>query len=127
MRERLQNHIHAINCNAFFLLRVINTPPIFSHEILVNDQNHQATHLDNTKVVSVLRQFVREWAAEGSVEKEKSNDLILNALQTLFPEPETRSNLTILVPGCGLGRLVYEIAHLGFSCEGILTHLTPRK
>ena len=29
-----------------------------------------------------------------------------------------RSSVKVLVPGSGLGRLAYDIAHLGFCCQG---------
>ena len=28
------------------------------------------------------------------------------------------SSVTVLVPGAGLGRLAFEIARLGYSCQG---------
>lgn len=35
-----------------------------------------------------------------------------------FPSSKDKNKIKVLVPGAGLGRLTYEIAHRGFFCEG---------
>lgn len=39
---------------------------------------------------------------------------ILDALRQEFPDP---AGFKVLVPGCGLARLAFEIASLGFSTD----------
>jgi carnosine N-methyltransferase len=68
------------------------------------------------KVRSVLRQMVRDWSEEGASERRNSYDRIISTLQELFPRD--RSSVRVLVPGAGLGRLAYDIAKHGFSCQG---------
>lgn len=69
------------------------------------------------KLTATLLQIAREWTQEGEKERAQSFSLILESLQGLFPAAD-RHKVRILVPGCGTGRLVWEITRLGFSVEG---------
>lgn len=75
---------------------------------------------DLDKVRSTIKQFVRDWSAEGFSEREAAYDPILEALEGVFKHVSSaqRTQLRVLVPGAGLGRLAFEIAWLGFSCQG---------
>ncbi|KAG8191391.1 hypothetical protein JTE90_006133 [Oedothorax gibbosus] len=70
------------------------------------------------KVEGVLRQLFREWSLEGEAERDASFAPILQEIQRRFPQVEGRAGVRVLVPGAGLGRLPYEIARLGYSCQG---------
>lgn len=72
---------------------------------------------DQSKVVTTLTQIVRDWAEEGAAERQSSYGPIIKAMETYLPK-EDRPNVKVLVPGAGLGRLVYETAKLGFNCQG---------
>ncbi|ETO16293.1 hypothetical protein RFI_21059, partial [Reticulomyxa filosa] len=71
-------------------------------------------------VRSTLKQLCRDWSHEGTKERKQSYGPILDALTTLYSHLsfEERANIRVLNPGCGLGRLPWEIAKLGFRCEG---------
>jgi len=74
-----------------------------------------------SKVRSTLRQFVRDWAKEGQEERDLSYGKIIKEFMTYFPEfinPETGKKVSVLHPGAGLGRLVYELAKLGYKSQG---------
>lgn len=75
---------------------------------------------DLDKVRSTIKQFVRDWSHEGTSEREAAYDPILEALENAFKHVSAvqRTQLRVLVPGAGLGRLAFEIAWLGFSCQG---------
>lgn len=73
--------------------------------------------LQQDKVRSTLRSFVRDWAEEGRGEREACYGPILDALDAHFPK-EGRGEVKVLVPGCGLGRLAMEIAAQGFWAQG---------
>lgn len=64
--------------------------------------------------------FVRDWSVEGLRERQALFTPILAGLEDLFPAEGVeggRDDLKVLVPGCGLGRLAYEISTLGLlSC-----------
>ncbi|GAA5956735.1 hypothetical protein JCM3765_005722 [Sporobolomyces pararoseus] len=64
------------------------------------------------RVVETLKHFVRDWSEEGRSEREALFPPILEALAGEF---ESSAGRKVLVPGCGLGRLAYEIATRGFS------------
>ncbi|KAF7490878.1 Carnosine N-methyltransferase [Sarcoptes scabiei] len=71
-----------------------------------------------SRIDSVLNQIVREWSSQGLSERDSCFLPIINAIEEYFPEKENRSQIRILVPGCGLGRLPFEIAKRGYSSQG---------
>ncbi|KAF2261782.1 methyltransferas-like protein [Lojkania enalia] len=84
----------------------------------------QTTQTDMEKARSCVHQFYREWSAEGAVEREKCFDPVVQSVSEEFASrkkvsPELdRSDVKVLVPGAGLGRLVFDIVRAGFSVEG---------
>ncbi|KAK7841368.1 carnosine n-methyltransferase [Quercus suber] len=74
--------------------------------------------VDVDKVRCVIRNIVRDWAAEGQKERDQCYKPILEELDVLFPNRETSSPPSCLVPGAGLGRLALEISCLGFISQG---------
>lgn len=76
------------------------------------------TSLDSGKVRSVLRQIAREWSSDGARERSVAFGHIMDGLVRLFPDPKVRGHIKILVPGCALGRLPYELSLLGFDTVG---------
>ncbi|KAI0249309.1 N2227-domain-containing protein [Lactifluus subvellereus] len=83
-------------------------------------RKHRPTDLDMDKVRSTLKQLVRDWSEDGKEEREASYLPIREALLEHFSDipMEERHNFRVLVPGAGLGRLAYDVAKLGFSCQG---------
>ncbi|KAI0119932.1 N2227-like protein-domain-containing protein [Nemania sp. FL0031] len=100
-----------------------------------------AKYNDLDKARSTIRQFYRDWSSEGRVERDACYGPVFRALeaekarrrlasdsrtdatttQTQTPaEPQTSvaSPLRVLVPGAGLGRLVFELCRLGYDTEG---------
>lgn len=79
------------------------------------------TLLDQTEAEnlrSLLRQVMRDWSPLGRSERDACYTPILDRLQVEFPSADARGNVSVLVPGAGLGRLAYEISQLGFTCQG---------
>ncbi|KAK0499129.1 N2227-like protein [Armillaria luteobubalina] len=72
------------------------------------------------KLRSTLKQFVRDWSEEGKEEREACYGPMKDALLHHFASSsdEDRKKLRVLIPGAGLGRLAYDIAKLGFACQG---------
>ena len=61
----------------------------------------------------------REWSEEGAVERQQSFDPILEALARFVPfDAYLGPPVRVLVPGAGLGRLVYEAAMRGYEALG---------
>ncbi|XKL65982.1 hypothetical protein PGB90_009402 [Kerria lacca] len=74
---------------------------------------------DQEKVQSTLKQFVRDWSLEGSAERKVCYQPIVDEIINQFPKHLYDSkSVRVLVPGAGLGRLVFEIARQGYSCQG---------
>ncbi|CEO59049.1 hypothetical protein PMG11_03738 [Penicillium brasilianum] len=78
-----------------------------------------ATASDVNKAHSTIRQFYRDWSAEGRAERAVCYDPVL---QDLHAEFQTRRDageeIRVLVPGAGLGRLVFEVCLAGYAAEG---------
>ncbi|KAH8842030.1 hypothetical protein MCOR27_003939 [Pyricularia oryzae] len=86
---------------------------------------------DIDKARSTLRQFYRDWSAEGRPEREASYGPVKQYLQHMErvriqewfgPSPPSSlpslPPLKVLVPGAGLGRLVFDLCDLGYEVEG---------
>lgn len=121
---------------------------IFEREIAAGNLNinhvppwkGKATSNDLDKARSTIRQFFRDWSAEGSSEREACYNPFLKTLAEEHSQldPSQRHNVKTLVPGAGLGRLVFELCAAGYTVEGneisyhqlmassfILNHLKP--
>ncbi|KAK6178439.1 hypothetical protein SNE40_013229 [Patella caerulea] len=74
---------------------------------------------DISKVKTTLRQFVRDWSVVGQEERNACYIPVIQAIEKYFPASECDpSKINILVPGSGLGRLAYDIAQRGYTCQG---------
>ncbi|KAL6512963.1 hypothetical protein OROHE_019753 [Orobanche hederae] len=73
--------------------------------------------VDVDKVRCIIRNILRDWAAEGQRERDECYKPILNELERLFPH-HSRDSPACLVPGAGLGRLALEISCRGFISQG---------
>jgi carnosine N-methyltransferase len=68
---------------------------------------------DKVSVSQTLKHFVRDWAAEGTHERDDAFPCILSAIDGLqIGHPASTAPVRVLIPGSGLGRLAHEIAKL---------------
>jgi len=124
--ERIEKLKHAIFQNYIFLLKIAdpykNMFKLFkasSGEVLMEPLIVEGK--DIIKMRSTLRLFIRDWAIDGLEERNSTYKPILNELQYFFkdkPKKDFENGINVLVPGAGLGRLMYEIAKLGFKSQG---------
>ena len=124
--ERIEKLKHAIWQNYCFLLKIAepykNMFKLFkasSGEILMEPLIVELK--DIIKMRSTLKLFIRDWAIDGLEERNSTYKPILNELQLYFkdrPKKDFEEGINVLVPGAGLGRLMYEIAKLGFKSQG---------
>ncbi|CAG7926280.1 unnamed protein product [Penicillium olsonii] len=78
-----------------------------------------ATPSDVNKTHSTIRQFYRDWSLEGRAEREVCYDPVLQDLHNEFQaRRDSGEEIRVLVPGAGLGRLVFEICMAGYDAEG---------
>lgn len=107
--------------NQLFLLKCI-APHILTKIMGSESKEHnrpecpKKTDLD--KVKSTLQQCLRDWAIEGEIERQMCYGPILDTLKNYYPDLNQRKSVKILNPGCGLGRLTWEIARMGFLSQG---------
>ncbi|XP_030592773.1 carnosine N-methyltransferase isoform X1 [Archocentrus centrarchus] len=74
---------------------------------------------DMDKLKSTIKQFVRDWSEAGQAERDTCYKPIIQEIQKLFSSDQYDvSKVSVLVPGAGLGRLAWEIARLGYTCQG---------
>lgn len=121
-------HVHrCVIANYAFLKSVITSTGHIFENRLSNDQSGSdqesnfhpvATDFNMDKLHSTLRQIVRDWSKDGKSERDQCYQPVLDQLQKLWPDESNRKTIRILVPGAGLGRLAFDIAHLGFECQG---------
>ncbi|OBZ76846.1 hypothetical protein A0H81_03380 [Grifola frondosa] len=83
-------------------------------------KRYRPTDFDMDKLRSTLKQFVRDWSDEGKPERDLCYEPMKRALVEHFADIpfEERRNFRVLVPGAGLGRLAWDVASLGFACQG---------
>jgi carnosine N-methyltransferase len=76
--------------------------------------------INHDKCCGTLRQFAREWSASGALERQSSFGPLLFHLNAAHAglDAAHRARVRVLVPGSGLGRLMWEVCKCGFSCEG---------
>ncbi|XP_033869820.1 carnosine N-methyltransferase isoform X1 [Acipenser ruthenus] len=74
---------------------------------------------DMDKLKSTIKQFVRDWSEIGKSERDTCYQPLINEILRIFPKDTCNPRkVKILVPGAGLGRLAWEIAKLGYACQG---------
>ncbi|EGO01334.1 hypothetical protein SERLA73DRAFT_179497 [Serpula lacrymans var. lacrymans S7.3] len=99
-----------------------HSSPVFSdgHGQSQRPKKYRPTDFDMDKLRSTIKQFVRDWSDEGKEEREACYKPMKDALLDHFSDIpfEERRNFRVLVPGAGLGRLAYDVANLGFACQG---------
>jgi carnosine N-methyltransferase len=111
----------AIDANADIAEAILQAGiPAFAPDASNDDWKGQASPADLDKARSTIRQLYRDWSAEGLPERHAAFALILEALEAHLPaaELDQRSRYPVLVPGAGLGRLVFDICCAGYTVEG---------
>ncbi|XP_041355851.1 carnosine N-methyltransferase-like isoform X3 [Gigantopelta aegis] len=77
------------------------------------------TAFDMDKVKTTLKQFMRDWSEAGADEREACYGPVMREIKRLYSSDKCdASSVNILVPGAGLGRLAFELAKSGYSCQG---------
>ncbi|KAK5995882.1 Carnosine N-methyltransferase [Cladobotryum mycophilum] len=77
-----------------------------------------AKHSDIDKARSTLRQFYRDWSAAGAGERAASYGPIMKTMAQERAKNPEGDRLKVLVPGAGLGRLVFDLCQNGYEAEG---------
>ena len=82
------------------------------------DWRDTAKPSDVDKARSTIRQLYRDWSQEGSAERKACYDPVIQDVVKAFWHSPSKNDIKVLVPGAGLGRLVFELCRRGFTVEG---------
>lgn len=110
----------AIDANASIAEAILELgPSVFGLDPADDSWYGVARPGDLDKARSTIRQLYRDWSAEGQPERHASFSPIIDALAQYLPcsRPQ-RHGKRVLVPGAGLGRLVYDLCASGYTVEG---------
>ncbi|KAI0124248.1 N2227-like protein-domain-containing protein [Xylariales sp. AK1849] len=77
-----------------------------------------AKYSDKDKARSTIRQFYRDWSSEGCLERNACYGPVFRALEAQKVKYPDKSPMKVLVPGAGLGRLVFDLCQKGYFSEG---------
>lgn len=69
---------------------------------------------DLAKAHSTIRQFYRDWSAEGAIERDLVTSTVLEDLEGHLQS----GRRNVLLPGAGIGRLVFDLAYYGYNATG---------
>ena len=137
--------IDAIRMNAAFLLQICYNPNSYQQNFrtvpeewdlskeeieavesirCVEDLNLRGYHWtaqehQMAKVKGTLHQCYREWSSLGAEERKQCFAPLIRELEVHLPvTTQNKNRLKVLVPGCGLGRLVLELCSRGYATQG---------
>jgi hypothetical protein len=83
----------------------------------IQDAEKSKRQADRISVSQTLKHFVRDWADEGSKERNDAFPCILSTMEALKLDFTSEQPLKILLPGSGVGRLGHELANLGGNTD----------
>lgn len=109
----LANLKQCIDINAAFTRQLAHTAALDWDVPTPPDAWPAPLHADFDKVRLTLLQLAREWSHDGAAERQQTFGRIV-AEVALRCEPRSK----VLVPGCGTGRLVFELVRAGFWTQG---------
>ncbi|CDY19123.1 BnaA04g18630D [Brassica napus] len=133
--EDARNNDERYDCDGGHLIHDHGNASLSSHDWLDPSLQTHVPLVDVDKVRCIIRNLVRDWAAEGQRERDQCYKPILDELDSLFPDRQKQRYVSLssayrvnymicstppscLVPGAGLGRLALEISCLGFISQG---------
>jgi carnosine N-methyltransferase len=109
-KNRLDGLSGLICSNQSFLNEIVNL-----HKFSPNSHQIKANALLFENIKSMLRQIVRDWSTIGVDERNVCYGEIMAQIKVLFPFSK---DMRVLIPGAGLGRLVFELAKAGYIAQG---------
>ena len=121
--ENLEHVDDAIDANADIADEILASGlPAFGLEkdpqLPARDWRGAASPEDMNKVRTTINQLYRDWSAEGADERNACQEPVLKDMAELFAHSNNKGDVKVLVPGAGLGRLVFELCRQGYTVEG---------
>ena len=120
-KERISRLKSAINQNQKFfneLIKIYRPPQEYYKDFDLEEINHLRFN-EQKFVINILIYIMRDWSEERAKERDDNYKDIINDVIELFPqEKKSKENYQILIPGCAVNRLGYELVKLGYDVEG---------
>lgn len=120
--EKMQTVRNAVVQNQMFLRHILDQKHVFESGSMdyqaIAEKLTRIKEDKMSKVRSTIRQCVRDWAKEGAEERDQCYRPIMDELAKRYPDPADRKQRRVLIPGSGLSRLTWEVAHMGFFSQG---------
>lgn len=118
VRDSIQTNYQVIK----IMIKTIDQLFINDNDSTYSDNNGELCKVGQNEIERVqvtLKQIARDWSLDGAEEREQCYKPIIDEVALFFP-PDSMdvSKVKILVPGAGLGRLMYELSYIGYFCEG---------
>ena len=125
--ERIQRLKECTKTNQLFLNQIVQDfTSLFETERLPNGQQimkpEKIKPSDVFKMRSTIKSMMREWSVQGKEERDNAFNPIIEEIESYFKEQSrpifdqaTGERISVLNPGCGLGRLVFEFAMRGYK------------
>ena len=130
LADRIRKQHEAMVHNAAFLRKVLVELELVHADAVdtaPTDADGKSLSSCTSSVIGVLQQLVREWSDDGEPERAQAFDPLVDAIRRYAPSTSNTDNGTespvtrVLVPGAGLGRLVFELAAHGYAATGTET------
>ncbi|XP_026796038.3 carnosine N-methyltransferase isoform X1 [Pangasianodon hypophthalmus] len=122
--DKLAEIRRCMECNHEVLQAIIQNCTHMFENMEYDEDDHMrkagpSSTFDMDKLKSTIKQFVRDWSEAGKAERDSCYMPIIEEIQKQFPPEKCDvSEVKVLVPGAGLGRLAWEIACRGYACQG---------
>ncbi|ODM92474.1 Carnosine N-methyltransferase [Orchesella cincta] len=114
-----------VNHNLFQLM-ILDASSMFENHDEVYPQTlktasaPEPTAFDYDKLQAVLKHIVRDWTVEGQKERDTCYKPLIDEVETLYGNSRVDgySDIKILIPGAGMGRLSHELVRRGYIVQG---------
>ena len=121
-KERISRLKSAIKQNQNFLnelIKIYKPPPSYYNDIDLEEIRN--SRFDEGKfIINIFIYSMRDWTSEREEERQNNYSEIINDVFKYFPNKKTvkdEERFKILIPGCGLNRLGYELVKFGYDVE----------
>ena len=122
-KDKVKKVREGMKTNQEFYTKIANLYIDKFKDVKVNEEQFQSYQQEQQSFLRklFLLYLTREWTEEGKEERSKSFTPVIEELKKYY-DYENKSvmekGVNVLVAGCRFGRMVYELAKLGYNVEG---------
>ena len=127
MLDRLSHAVEAVEQNAVLVEKISKLAGIrkqFSPQEMTDLQLQQSVE-DFSDVIDALLYVVRDWSLFGEKDRAQMYDPVIRSVHDAAVDAVSSgvvpdiSSYSVLVPGAAVGRLPWELAHMGMTVQGV--------